>query len=999
MVGRPQIIDDIEETLEVSVPQIHVDWRKNNKDIVDYLRASIKKSKVLRAAKKDLQDEVVKTLSEKSNGMFMWVDLMMQELSKKSRPGSIRESLHRAPKGLEKMLQHVLKGYSSMLKEDDSEDLNIMLMWVTCAARPLCLAELDVVLKLQSPEGDEVLFLEGKLRRQFASFFVLRREDHLSTADLQGDVPKTELASDDVGVEDLDNVENETYFESNPHTTTVAFCHASIGDFFREVNNGKVSAGPEEPAIGVNIVEAKVGVLKECLSFICNYHEMVKKIPDCRNLGDYVNCSWYTHLKEAAEILDKVSTTHRQEIGTLLVKMLREEAIMMTWARVRRCAFFTSDTLKALKIWLECPELLEVLGSEDRLWIERIQANQSEIFRPCAKFYASKWLRSSYWPAHQCMLVVHNISNLLLDRTDKKITDSSQNVSVQLISEAAEWAQFERTALWHRRLAICFRGNGHYDEGLRHFEKALELDETMWVAKNGVARTLAARGEYEKAIELGKAVDTILEKLLSEARESNHADSKHVSAAARVSINSLMADWYRKLLDYKSAMKHFKKAMEIDSQRYDIIHDYICILGVQGEFEEIVSSLKLIDENSENQKYTNLIIMLSKYVWWDDCFFEFVLGASRETQQLQWLQDIYEKAVVATKKRQLPVEATVLEVCLSIIYKWLGVQGDKLEHLFENVLKFVVRPGALENSSIQRCQEFIAREYGRYCLEKAYSAVDDSKVARYVGTLERLSKIKSKATDDNKEVLTTRLSAVYLGIWHHLHGRELEAREYLKPSLKQALMLLSDADPSNDIEGYWMVAMVLVAAGEDESARAVLHAIRPTEKVERYAEMSELKPLKRAKEERRKNKKKNESEGDDKAPSSEVNRNGRENDPFSITTSLTSSSEEAPLERGEDKYPGEVWYYPFTCDGPCDRDFPLYIKVNMCHICLRDICDDCLKLIHDGHESARLTCSKDHKWLHVDPPSKEVEEGEILVGDKVVKLEEFVQELRKKWAL
>ena len=233
MVGRLQIIDDIEETIEGPISKIYVDRRKNNKDIVDYVRTTIKRSKVLRDLKKDLQDEIVQTAAKKANGMFMWVVLMMQELSHKSRPSSIRQSLLQAPKGLEEMLQHVLEGFSSTLKGDDPDDLNTMLAWVTCAARPLFLNELKAILKLRSPCGDEVLSLEGKLRNRFASFFVLQRKKRLSSANLEAENPETRLASDENGEGNLDDTEDKTTHESNLQSTRVAFCHASIGEFLR----------------------------------------------------------------------------------------------------------------------------------------------------------------------------------------------------------------------------------------------------------------------------------------------------------------------------------------------------------------------------------------------------------------------------------------------------------------------------------------------------------------------------------------------------------------------------------------------------------------------------------------------------------------------------------------------------------------------------------------------------------------------------------------------
>jgi hypothetical protein len=128
MVGQPQIMHDVSEILGASGPTIHVNDEKTSEDIIDYVRASIKKSKKLSAVKKDLQNEIVETLAERAEGMFTWVELMLRELGKKSRASSIREILCHAPSGLHDMRRHILEGFSSSLEEEDAEDLNLLLM-------------------------------------------------------------------------------------------------------------------------------------------------------------------------------------------------------------------------------------------------------------------------------------------------------------------------------------------------------------------------------------------------------------------------------------------------------------------------------------------------------------------------------------------------------------------------------------------------------------------------------------------------------------------------------------------------------------------------------------------------------------------------------------------------------------------------------------------------------------------------------------------------------
>jgi phage pi2 protein 07 len=146
------------------------------------------------------------------------------------------------------------------------------LLWVACSKHPLNLAVIEALLKLKSPEGDGMIYCEGALRRQFASFLNLDREDGLTTAELQNKSTPADVsdAFENGGDQDTDgwafeDVENCTDFNSDKQTTTVTFSHASIGDFFRNETQGKVLAGEDRIAVGVNYREAKAYVLKTFL--------------------------------------------------------------------------------------------------------------------------------------------------------------------------------------------------------------------------------------------------------------------------------------------------------------------------------------------------------------------------------------------------------------------------------------------------------------------------------------------------------------------------------------------------------------------------------------------------------------------------------------------------------------------------------------------------------------------------------------------------------------
>lgn len=176
--------------------------------------------------------------------MFLWVNLMLEEISKKPRPSEIRAKLDDAPRDLAKMIRHV---FERLAKDEDisKEDLNLMLGWVACAERPLVLGELDVNLKLRPPVGEGYPALEDDLRGQFASFFDLSRADGQTTEDLQRRAEQASKVEQESYHEDEregstrgDDDDDEEFveepvFQSDPKDTTIQFSHASIRDYLR----------------------------------------------------------------------------------------------------------------------------------------------------------------------------------------------------------------------------------------------------------------------------------------------------------------------------------------------------------------------------------------------------------------------------------------------------------------------------------------------------------------------------------------------------------------------------------------------------------------------------------------------------------------------------------------------------------------------------------------------------------------------------------------------
>lgn len=943
---------------------------------------------------------------------------MMRELSKKSRADSIRESLHQALKDLHEMLRHVLEGFSSSLEEEDAEDLNLLLMWVTCAGAPLCLGQLDTILKLRSLEGDGVLLLEAKLRRQFAFFFILTREDGLCTADLEAEkaMPAFDGGTDEEG---LDDVENDTEFSSNPLTTHVVFCHASIGDFFRDNSEGKARSGHADPQIGVNIVESKVCVLKTCLNLICD-SELSNTIKDSPGMLRYAQYKWHGHLKEALEVRDKMDLTEEKEIGKLLLQMLRDEAVVFRWLPAYGWDLFTLEVLSPVRAWLENANVLDGFAVGDRQWIESTKMNPAESYIPVARVAATKWLQASTWVAKNFVLRIHTIVNLVRGGGDDDIPDPDKDVPISVVMDAAEWPQFEKTALWHSRLAECLRDYTYYDEATEHFQLALDIDPETWEARSGIALIHATQQKYDKAIELCKTNDSILEGLLAREPKPKEGDNNCCTIGDRAGLHASIAIFYMAKGDAENSLKHYKTAIEFNKLDYGVV--LYCIEMLADEMRnpgEIVSLLKGMDDKNPGEEWTRLTAMIWLYFWWDESFFTKCRAAAEDVKELPWMIEAYETAAAAARKSRQPVLATALDVCISELYQAANFEKDKIARLWKRVINLARNPGALKDYRVRFCKRYVTENYGVYCLDKARELEHGTPEEKeWIEKLERLCKAKRKATDDSPRVVSTSYSAIYLGLWYRENGHYEDANACFQPFIKEALMMLSDDDPENDVDGIKDLAHALVAAGEDESALAFLRSWRP--------ELREEDPISRdaSGHDRDNNEEEDEKHVNAHAAIREAKDEGESTRQRDIKDDNTRNEEAEKDDRGnatavpraasdsvshddfpfsslmrrfEERYPHDRYRRTWWCDGPCDRAFPIFAEANMCRMCLREICDDCLKLVKSGDERARKTCNPQHTWFHVDAPEQEVEEGQMLVGGEVIPFEEFKERLRVKW--
>lgn len=393
-------------------PTIHVDRFKNSRDMTQYINLSIAKSRSL-ARFPNLKKEIADTLTMKSQGMFLWVDLMIRELGHKSRPENLREALHRAPKGLNEKVRNVLENYSLMFEdEDEAGDFNAILSWVACAAEPLPLAVMDDVLCRRVGDEEGIPKLEERLRSEWGVLLDLNRDDGLTTDDLEGDPLKfyKALGAIDIQKNNNEETEPEVDYASNPNSTKVVFCHASIGEIFKNGVQGKVSSEEQHPAVGVDIAESAMITLRECLETICCKTQNNTKYESLRK---YAIRRWPDHVKLACKHVDGVDDENlKVASGLALLKLLKDEEVMQDWLPEVSLEIFNMETLDAIIVIVKQCATAESIPSGTRQWLEDVMARPSGLFLPSRRLVAKQWLQGDTWDTDLCIKIVHRVSCL-----------------------------------------------------------------------------------------------------------------------------------------------------------------------------------------------------------------------------------------------------------------------------------------------------------------------------------------------------------------------------------------------------------------------------------------------------------------------------------------------------------------------------------------------------------------------------------------------------------
>ncbi|KAL6359839.1 hypothetical protein LRP88_07263 [Fusarium phalaenopsidis] len=152
--SRPEA--DIRQRL-ISLPNLEISAKNNNHDISRFIKESADSpgpwSPVLEK-NKALKDEIVQTLIKKSDGMFQWARLQVDQLRVFEHEKDLRDRLGRLPKDLKSSYDEIYQRIQDRPEYSRVRTLRA-LKWVTASVRPLSTEELLAAIRLD-PDKEEI---------------------------------------------------------------------------------------------------------------------------------------------------------------------------------------------------------------------------------------------------------------------------------------------------------------------------------------------------------------------------------------------------------------------------------------------------------------------------------------------------------------------------------------------------------------------------------------------------------------------------------------------------------------------------------------------------------------------------------------------------------------------------------------------------------------------------------------------------------------------------
>ncbi|KAI0452637.1 hypothetical protein F5B21DRAFT_482373 [Xylaria acuta] len=977
LLGRPDLDYNVSNAWrgERRRPKIiHVQPSLSKVDIERFIKKGVQEGiPLLKRMKptpsKRLRKNITTTLSDSSDGMFMLAKLMLAEIKDMNKPELIREALAKPPFGLDDMFKRVITRLTVM-GGFDKEDLNEMIMWVSCAKRDLLLGELDLILKLRDLRQNGIVGLDDELRTRFGSFFsvshteddAIDEEDDMSpiSSDVKGqsrppasgqstelqvkvdtdsdhwtDIDGEDDSYDDEDEDEADG-EDEDVIPDKFFVATVKFGHASVGQHFR--------TAPFHEGIGININFARAHIATTCLQFLTGNipkrNQRPWRKPDLfRYSADY----FLDHLAEIQpETLESLRPIEFKRLSDEILVLLKDQSSLCRWFQSVSdehkfmCQLFSQSTCSRL---LECitKPTDEVNASPDAQWLRRAKASSESLLEPFAKSIAEAWLLSDSCDGILAILFLRLYTSTRSDFVaqwtlppNRPFEYVAESISPEEIRQLASFGGLKITRDWHLALGRALRRintRQHLLAAVEEFQHAIQKSndpDSRWIGRVEEVNGLVALEEYEQAIVAA-----------SNALESVPAHR----VSSKIGLLELMQYVNLQLGNNEAAFAAALKAWETAPYSHHAAFNMIYTSHETGRFSRTAETVRSILARGSGE-------FLSEIMTTRGYASEFISNACAEAGQLDLARDAFMAVSSQAAESGNSLGHAMAEAALAELYYQYYQYDEEPIKMWEKIVEAHPRTMAAVNASFALAP--------LYFMNAADSETGDAD--SWISKLKQLVGRWGPRGDPGaeEEEMAAGVSAslgALVGRWYSQRGEVDLARANILPLVKLAILSLTDKIDSNDRWAYMGLGWALGCFGDRANAEIAYAFAMP---------LAFVMPLWKSKELL----------------------------DFEASVNDSKSVETKSSKHQGDTGPIDPLIFLFTCSGRCHRRRVDYRSLSLCEVCYNvGFCDECLQKLMDGNLPFRI-CNPKHSFLQMYPPrglvTKEAQGYMVRVNEKLV---------------
>lgn len=976
LVGRTETMDKIQAQIEDEISVIDL-ASANRDDMINFVNDRINKTEILDGSSEQvvtLRRDILETLTNGTNGDFVNVGLLLDEISRKKRPSEIRDILARSGENRSDTIARKVEMLNETLSDEDISDLNHLLTWVVFAEYPLTLEQLEAALFLKCREPS-LRPLAENIRDQYSSLLCIQNARVHLVSDSMKDFFRT--SSDSEGTrddQDMDTVGDVSEAEVRiVRRFLESVCDPKLfnkfgfDEFFKRKMKGKTVR------IAVDTETAHLMILSACLEVMCS-----KPSPNLKPLLQYAENNFGEHLMRADP-----SLTHPHQkiaIGPQLVKIFTDDEVINRWwrassYRLRVLWIYDDDYAEVTLKWLQDSAVTKNISKEEKKWVKSLSSKSeldADLLEHVGRVCARKWLQYGprnleyvfndvrgyitkvyhihTLPGEDQWLTLLQIENRKDPKIERLVNDpDAEQVQTSHILDAAKWAQAQigLDTLGYeenRNLARTLRVFGKYDEAIKHFKLTSTLAQDNWSSQWGLADCYAGRKEFTTAIEILEATKKGIE-----IGETGRAEELKAELA---DMNRDLAEWNKEAGQSEVTLDIYEKLLQECPDDYDTALALMTLLHKQGNYQRLLEFLQSMESPTDEFNNFNRQIQLFHIHSDRPEYHEALFASVHSDREFNIVLKSYEAAIDAAKTRvaqgrkaNKPEEEWGAQICqIELMYHLALLYYDNSAGNFDRVdlainqWLQILHLNDNDDFFVADSKARAGSELAIVCYEKALQHPNTA--ASYLAQLENVAALKL-----GEDTIHGTYPARLLARYHALQGDEKKVKNILRSYIKLNLDLLSDDDPLNDWQGYNGLAMHFMFAGHDADALAAWSLITPDD-----------------------------ATGNTENPT---------------TSDTTERKLEGPLRD--------------ICDGACGTYWTFANNFYLCKECNYIKFDQrCLDNLRNGAMKFRI-CDKDHEMLHIpayDPVERRrIGDGNVKVGEEILSVNEWLQRIRKGWGI